>query len=196
MILKAKIDGDMPCLTAELVRNASTTIPSELILLDGQISSWSIRITNLGNAPASNVALKTNLPWVNIVNHDSSHSGISAEEREAQATSRCIGPTGTMMRLPLDDKNLREPGAIHPGETVDIPIQLRTSGSSKQEFYMLYRYELWDPDSDSGCHRWLKKMYEVPVSFPRHTAVFFKIVSSCRGLNFPTFNCRSTRPSH
>jgi hypothetical protein len=165
MLLKAKIDVDMPCITAALVRTTDTpTVADGGILLEGQTSSWTIRISNVGNAPASNIALKTNLPWVNIL---WSREGLSDEQREAEATSRCVGPTGTLMTLPMDHKDLKETGTIHPGESVDIPIQLRTSGHGKQDFYMLYRYELWDPVSNSGRHRWLKQMHEVPVSLAR-----------------------------
>ena len=61
-----------------------------------------------------------------------------------------------------DQDNDTDTGTIHPGETVDIPIQLRTSGLGKQAFYMLYRYELWDPESNSNTarHRWLKQQQQ------------------------------------
>ena len=73
MLLKSKIEAEMPCLTAEMIlrttREAAGTVSvgSDATLLDGQISSWTIRLSNTGNAPASNVSLKTNLPWVHLV---------------------------------------------------------------------------------------------------------------------------------
>jgi hypothetical protein len=177
LVLKSKIEVNMPCLTAELVKrvpNQSSTVSmDEGPLLEGQISSWTIRLRNVGNAPASQATLKTNLPWVNIVSSDNNNynrSSSTSEQLEAQTTSNCLGPTGTLIALPMEAEHLKEKGTIHPGESVDIPIQMRTSGKGTQEFYMLYRYELWDPimaessSSSSSRHRWLRKMYEVPVS--------------------------------
>ena len=162
MLLKAKIECDMPCLSAELIKrvpkDSPVVTPDGGPLLEGQISSWTIRIRNVGSAPASAVTLKTNLPWIKIVEDD---SDMTQEEREVKATSCCIGPSGTMMRLPVTGDS----GVIEPGGTVDIPIQVRTSGSKNQEFYMLYRYELHDPTGEpkKKRSRWLRKMYEVPV---------------------------------
>jgi hypothetical protein len=161
MLLKAKIECDMPCLSAELIKHVPKDSPAVTPdggpLLEGQISSWVIRIRNVGTAPASSVTLKSNLPWIKIVEDD---SDMTEEEREVKATSYCIGPSGTMMRLPVRGDS----GVIEPGGTVDIPIHVRTSGSKNQEFYMLYRYELHDPSGDKKKRsRWLRKMYEVPV---------------------------------
>lgn len=165
MLLKSKIEVDMPCLTAQLVKrgnDAFNTIATDGgPLIEGQISPWTIRLRNVGNAPASAVVLKTSLPWVNILS--SSQDILTAEEQEAQATSQCLGPTGTLISLPIKGHNLKESGKIFPGESVDIPIQMRTSGIGKLEFYMLFRYELWDPMGKSSRHRWLRQMYELPV---------------------------------
>jgi hypothetical protein len=123
--------------------------------LQGQISEWTLRLSNVGTAAATSVTLKTNVPWVNIV-------GGNVSER--QATSFCVGPTSTLMRLPMEGAGLEHNGQIQPGETLEVPVLMRTSGSGKQEFYMLFRYELMEtPTSFSPRHRWLRKMFEVPV---------------------------------
>jgi hypothetical protein len=167
MLLKATVERDMPCLTAELVmKTEDLTMPGDHDpLLEGQISLWTLRISNVGNAPASNISLKTSLPWVNILSDHADITSTTVDEREARSTSQCVGPTGTLMTLPMHiGESLQGKDAILPGESMDITIQLRTSGGGKQDFYMLYRYELWDPMSNSRRHRWLKKMYKVPVS--------------------------------
>ena len=164
----SKIEVDMPCLTAEFVKrvpdgSSSVSVSSDGgPLLEGQISSWTIVLRNIGNAPASSAVLKTNLPWINIVSSESSSR--SVEDVEAQATSRCLGPTGTLVMLPIEGQDLKESGTIRPGESASIPIQIRTAGSGKQQFYMLYRYDLWEPTQKTTRQRWLRKMYEVPVS--------------------------------
>ena len=169
MVLKSKIEVDMPCLTAELVKRmerGSPVVPSDGgPLLEGQISSWTILLRNVGSAPASSLYLKTNFPWVNLLCTDK--DGLSVEEMEAQATSNCLGPTGTLITLPIKDDSLQVSGTIHPGESIKIPIQIRTSGTGKQNFYMLYRYDLWDPSGQLKRKRWLRKVFEVPVGFTR-----------------------------
>eukprot|EP00980_Cylindrotheca_fusiformis_P016923 scaffold5156_cov143-Cylindrotheca_fusiformis.AAC.3 len=167
MLLKSKIEVDMPCLKAEFIKRGtddfSTIATDGGPLLEGQISPWTIRLRNVGSAPASSTTLKTNLPWINVLPSSDHDNLLTVEEQEAQATSRCLGPTGTLISLPLVGDHLKESGKIHPGEYVDIPIQLRTSGHSKEEFYMLFRYERWDPMGQSKRQRWLRQMYEVPV---------------------------------
>lgn len=179
MLLKSKIESDMPCLTAELIKRLPNRSPSSGDggpLLEGQVSSWTVQLRNVGTAPATSVVLKTNLPWVRIGSSSESNVG-TAEQKEAQACSRCLGPTGTLLSVPIEGDNIQTPGIIHPGETCEVAIQIRTSGDGKHEFYMLYRYELWqDPNTTSTTdvgaispssptrHRWLRKMYEVPVS--------------------------------
>lgn len=172
LVLKSTISVDMPCVTAELVKrsSSSSTTSSPVVtsddggpLLEGQISHWTIRLRNIGSAPASQLIVKTNLPWINIPSKRSGDK-VAPEVREGQATSYCIGPTGTLMSLPLEGSHLKVAGTIHPGETVDIPIQIRTSGSGRRHFYMLYRYALYDDESQQSSRtRWLRKMYEVPV---------------------------------
>ena len=168
MYLKAKVETDMPCLTAELIKRFPTESPTVTMddgpLLEGQISMWTIRLRNVGTAPASAVTLKTNLPWIDIVGNDD--SSLTIEEKESKATSRCIGPSGTLMTLPIEGMQTQTSASsvVEPGESIDIPIRVRTSGDKKQDFYMLYRYELPGLTGDSKRRsRCLRKMYEVPV---------------------------------
>jgi hypothetical protein len=162
LLLKAKIECDMPCLSAELVKRVENDSPVVTSdggpLLEGQLTSWTLRLRNFGSAPASSVMLKTNLPWIRLLEKDDSLPGL---EKDFKATSSCIGPSGTMMNLPLAEGS----EVIQPGETVDVPVQIRTSsGFKEQDFYMLYRYELHNSREDSKQRfRWLRKMYTVPV---------------------------------
>lgn len=189
---------EMPCITGELIKRGSddfNTIPTDGgPLLEGQVSSWTIRLRNVGNAPASSITLKTNLPWVNIVSTE--NELLTAEEQEAQATSRCLGPTGTLMSLPLTGETLKETGRMHPGEYVDIPIQIRTSGSGREGFYMLFRYELWSAMGDVYRHRWLRQMYEVPVSQSCFNQMYWYVLPqfnsmTCLSQVFPSLDLSS-----
>jgi hypothetical protein len=157
MLLKAKVERGMPCLTAELLSPKPTeheTGPA----LQGQIRKWTLRITNIGTAASAAATLKTNVPWMHL-------ALAVADPGRNDSTSRCIGPSGTLMSLPIESPNLKKNGQLEPGESIDIPVEIRTSGAGKQDFYMLFRYELPkenDRDKAPRC-RWLKKMFEVPV---------------------------------
>jgi len=180
MYLRSKIECDMPCLTAELIKRLPPESPALEMddgpMLEGQISTWTVRLRNVGTAPASAITLKTNLPWIDIVDNDNSdnnsnsninNTNTTIEEKESKSTSHCIGPSGTLMALPIAK------GSIGPSESLDIQVRVRTSGKKKQDFYMLYRYELCDTlaaggrqrskSSDRCRSRWLRKMYQVPV---------------------------------
>jgi len=169
-LLKSKIEHDMPSLTVDIVPHGGK---GDATVLQGQISSWTLRISNLGTAPASNVTLKTNAPWMNIA---------QTNRKETRATSHCIGPSGTLMRLPLEKKTAEDgidnddyvkSDVISPGQTVEVPVHVRTSGGGRQELYMLFRYELSNGDvvstalnsssPSSSKQKWLRKMISVPV---------------------------------
>ena len=153
----------MPRLTACLL--PTRAIEGEGPVLSGQISSWTLSLSNIGTAPAAQLSLKTNIPWVSIApSEEVANLSASALEQESQPMPHCVGPSGTLLNLPLDDRNLKTPGVLQPGETVDIPILIRTSGSGNQSFYMLYRYELWDASATWSEPRWLQNMIEVPVN--------------------------------
>jgi hypothetical protein len=158
MILKAKIEQDMPLLTADLIPKRE--LGGEGPMLVGQMSYWTLRLSNNGTAPSANVSLKTNLPWVSI-------DSVSGPTLTSQPSPHCIGPSGTLTELPLDDPTLKTPGVLEPGESVDIPIIIRTADGGNHDFYMLYRYELYAPASSSSSkakRRWLQDMFHVPAS--------------------------------
>ena len=161
----------MPCLTAWLLRPDGET--GEDHLLQGQRSKWILRLSNIGTAPATNVTLKTNVPWIHVpVNGDGAleKENVSVSKLlalENKAKSCCIGPTGTLMNLPVQGSHLKKQGSIQPGETVDVPIEVKAgSEGGAQDLYMLYRYELDAlslPNSGNRPQRWLKRLRHVPV---------------------------------
>ena len=193
-LLKSTIEEDMPSLAVDILSASATSSErgSERgeggdngAVLQGQISHWTLRITNCGTAPACNVTLKTNVPWINVCSsRKETESRLFETEGEREdcafeqrATSHCIGPSGTLMSLPLTMSPEAEivDGIIHPGECIDIPVLVRTSGGGRQEFYMLFRYELWRGGQEVSAQplpntsnlkpkfRWLRKMISVPV---------------------------------
>jgi uncharacterized membrane protein YgcG len=160
LLLKAKVERGMPCLTADLVPSHANSKQAGGPALQGQITEWTLRLSNVGTAAATSVTLKTNVPWVNIVGGNVGEPKIV----ERHATSFCVGPSSTLMRLPMEGAGLEHNGQIQPGETLEVPVLMRTSGAGKQEFYMLFRYDLMEtPTSSSPRHRWLRKMFVVPV---------------------------------
>lgn len=172
VLLKATVKQDMPCLKLHMFRRPAEAAESGGDpMLEGQIILWNLRLSNVGTAPATNVCLKTNLSWMDIqsasesiVNKENiSSSKIAVLEKDAK--SHCVGPTGTLMKLPIQGSHLRQQGSIHPGESIDIAIQMKAGARGYQDFYMLYRYELEDPSSrlKTAPHRWLKKMYKIPI---------------------------------
>ncbi len=154
--MKSNITSNMPSLSVDIIKQVEKE--GDGVVLQGQISKWTLRVSNQGAAPASNLCLKTNVPWFSISDDD---RPILDED---EATSYCIGPSGTMMKLPLGQSNV-----LNSGQTIDIPIEIRTSGGGKQEFYMLFRYELFErrtaskPVSASPKCRWLRRMVTVAV---------------------------------
>lgn len=189
-LLKSKVEQGMPCLTVDLIYAGPSTSGSSGPVLQEQIGKWILRVTNVGTSAGSNITLKTNLPWINIL-----EGGVSKpidEVDEKRPTSCCVGPTGTLMAIPMLGSSLKT------GETIDVPIEIKTSGSGKQDFYMLFRYELPDsPNQELPRCRWLKKMFSVPV-YPSLTlsagvsAAF--AVPKEHILSLELTNCRTDRP--
>ena len=145
----------MPSLKVTLTPDES----EQSTVLQGQTSRWKLTLTNVGYAPACNVILKTNAPWLNM-------SDVSNEaSSDDSPTSFCIGPSGTLMKVPLE--KTKKPNILQSGETIEIPVAIRTSGGGRQEFYMLFRYELWSEDNSASSlvprHRWARKLLSVPV---------------------------------
>lgn len=139
--------------------NSSIKVP----VLQGQVSEWTLRISNQGTAGADNITLKTNVPWINIIPHDETTGGNYDDCNHR--TSFCVGPSGTLMHVPVNSAT-PENGILNPGETVDIPVQIRTSGGGRQDFYMLFRYQLRrDELLKSGIPkvRWLRNMVSLAV---------------------------------
>lgn len=153
MLLKARVEDDMPRLTAQLVPKTGKE-DEPVVSFQGQVSSWTLRLSNIGTAPATDIALKTNLPWVKV---DS-----TAARTQEGSTSHAVGPTGTLLALPIEGDNLRTPGQLQPGESIDLAVSLRTVGTTQQDFYMLYRYELVGGTKNHHL-RWLKQMVDVAI---------------------------------
>ena len=167
-LLHSKIEQNMPSISVEVIQNEE--LSNNGVVLQGQVSRWILRVSNQGAAHATNLCLKLNVPWFNFLSCDGT---LLPEDRE---TSHCLGPSGTMMRLPLHSNcgTTGQADTLSPGQTVDIPIEIRTSGGGRQEFYMLFRYELFEkataskpPPTNPKC-RWLRKMVSVAV-FPSLT---------------------------
>jgi hypothetical protein len=182
MYLKMKIEGDMPCLTAELIKRFPADSPAVAMddgpMLVGQISTWTLRLRNVGTAPASGVVLKTNLPWIDIIESEihSSNNSQTVEEKESKSISHCIGPSGTLMALPVGE-------SIDPNETFDMQIRVRTSGEKEQDFYMLYKYDTFDNSAGKESkrrRRWLRQLYEVPV-YPSLTFTAKPLTTTWKG---------------
>lgn len=145
----------MPSLKITISPNKSA--PSTV--LQGQTSCWNLKLANVGYAPAKNIILKTNAPWLNI------SASTSETSDEDAPTSFCIGPSGTLIRIPL--LNTIQSDVLLPGESIEMPVAIRTSGGGRQDFYMLFRYELWgeenSPSGSVSCHRWARKLLSIPV---------------------------------
>ena len=148
-MLRSKVEREMPSLKVTITPDET----SQTTVLQGQTSRWKLSVSNVGYAPASNIMLKTNAPWLNMTQSNESSTDENA------ATSYCVGPSGTLMRVPLLNTILQ------PGETVEIPVAIRTSGGGRQDFYMLFRYELWSKEESDLAprHRWARKLLSVPV---------------------------------
>ncbi len=147
----------MPNLSMKMVPIIKSNAAIKGPVLQGQVSEWTLRISNQGNAGAEKICLKTNIPWINIL-----HDGISID---ADSTSYSTGPSGTLMQIPIRKGGINS-NVLNPGETIDVPVQMRTSGGGRQDFYMLFRYQLHrdqmiNPKSEQV--RWLRNMVSVAV---------------------------------
>jgi hypothetical protein len=152
MICRSIVEGKMPCLKVVITSDQAT--PSTV--LQGQILSWKLKVSNVGYVPATNIMLKTNGPWLNMAN-----AADKAVPLEAP-TSFCVGPSGTLMKVPLSNSNQSD--VLHPGESIEIPVTIRTSGVGRQDFHFLFRYEVWSDIPQPVClHRWARKLVSVTV---------------------------------
>ena len=155
LVLRSKIEEKMPFLKVSVEPDSSLNST----VLQGQTSHWKLKLANLGYAPASNITLKTNEPWLNI--NDIGGTKICSDDAP---TSYCIGPSGTLIQVPFKG-SLGHLGVLQPGESTEIPIVIRTSGGGRQEFYMLFRCELWNENASNVAprHRWTREILSVPV---------------------------------
>jgi hypothetical protein len=132
-----------------------------------------------------------NAPWL-IIEDIQAH-----DEDEKRAISHSIGPTGTLMAIPLEGNALQASGQIHPGESIDVPVKIKMTSVGKQSFYMLFRYELQDDSNLPPRFRWLKKMFVIPVypslSISASISPAFA-ASNEHILSVEMINCRTDRP--
>lgn len=188
-LLKSYVERGMPCLTVDLVE--ATPTPNDTVL-QSQVGEYVLRVSNVGTASASNLTLKTNVPWLNVLDPQ------AQDGDEKRAASHCIGPTGTLMAIPLEGSSLQANGQIQPGESLDVPVEIKTTGVGKQNFYMLFRYELQvDANLPSPRCRWLKKMFIVPVYPSLQLSASVSPVFSAKRehiLSVELTNCRTDRP--
>lgn len=132
---------------------------AESTVLQGQTRCWKLKVSNVGYAPAKKIMLKTNGPWLNTTQ-------TTSKTRDDDApTSFCVGPSGTLMKVPL--LNASQADVLQPGESIEIPVAIRTSGGGRQDFYLLFRYELSSKNDSASRlvsrHRWARKLLSVTV---------------------------------
>jgi ER-Golgi trafficking TRAPP I complex 85 kDa subunit len=195
-LLKSKVERGMPCLSVELRRPETFVSSNDGPALHDQIGDWILRISNVGTSSGSNISLKTNIPWI-YVRRDKEPTE-NGDKSDEMPISYNIGPTGTLMTIPILGCGLQVSGQIQPGESFDVPIKMRTSGVGKRDFYMLFRYQLYDEnDLDKPRCRWLKKMFSVPV-YPSLDMTAFVSPSFDASqehiLSVELTNCRTDRP--
>ena len=66
-LLKSNVERGMPCLTVDLVEAAPTAHDA---VMQSQVGDYVLRVSNVGTAAATNLTLKTNLPWLNVLDRD------------------------------------------------------------------------------------------------------------------------------
>lgn len=157
-LLKSSVQKAMPSLAVDLVPCNSETADGDSPVIDSEHRKWRLHVSNSGTAPASNLTLKLSEPWIRILS-----PGSDAWD-QSRPVSSTIGPTGTLMSVPLSGPGVKEVNTIYPGETALVDIDLRPFRPGKQDFYMLFRYELAGASPITAAdHRWLKKMFTVPI---------------------------------
>jgi hypothetical protein len=149
--LKFHIERDLPNLVVDFVPKKQ--LKSKPIILQGQVDDCIMRISNIGTAPANSLFLKSNFPWMRVLSKDEVR-----RTEDSEQTSNYIGPTGTLMKIPLSKADV-----IQPGQTIEIPIQVRPSGGGKQDCYLLFRYQLACYQDDETRVRWIRKILSFPV---------------------------------
>ena len=161
LLLKAQIGEGMPCLTADLVAPMTVDGDPNSSIFQGQISKWNLRLSNVGTAPARNIFLKCNSPWLTVWN--GADPGEESKSQEDKPVPFVMSPSGSLLSLPVENFGLKVDGEMQPGESIDVAVDIRVSRSGKQNLYMLFRYDLAGKETDESAQRWLRKMFEVNV---------------------------------
>mmetsp|Transcript_1241 Transcript_1241/g.2203 ORF Transcript_1241/g.2203 Transcript_1241/m.2203 type:complete len:647 (+) Transcript_1241:74-2014(+) len=161
LLLRYKVGHEMPSLKVTITPDEIT---AQSTVLQGQTSKWKMVLSNIGYAPASNILLKTNSPWLNMTPQHFNDETDTEKNDENAPTSSCIGPSGTLMKIHHPQ------GILQPGENIELPVYIRTSGGGRQDFYMLFRYEQWDDKNSTSRttslvprHRCARKLLSIPV---------------------------------
>ena len=100
--------------------------------LQGEVMEWKLQIRNIGMAPASNIILKSNMPWLCLLNDDATLD----QQYLSRATSNCIGRSGTAIAL-------SENYHLEPGNQTTFRIKARVSGGGRQTLRLLLRYDAY-----------------------------------------------------
>ena len=159
-LLKSIITRHMPLLKIDMKLDADE-LDAGCSMIQGEVSKGYFRIRNVGHAPAHRVFLKTNYPWICFF--DKPESPLEQITLERMSTSYCVGPSGTLMKLPIKD-------VLEPGDTADVAFRLKASGGGKQELYPLFSYEHIDQHAVSTAQysrsngvRTVKHVMEISV---------------------------------
>lgn len=139
-LLRSIISHEMPLLHVDVKLDAAFDESAESAsygcaptMLQGEVSTGYFRLRNVGRAPAFRIYLKTNTPSICLLNQYN-EATLEKVAYERMATSSCVGPSGTLMQLLPN-------GVLEPGDSVEVPFQLKASGGGKRELYCLFSYE-------------------------------------------------------
>jgi hypothetical protein len=143
MLLSSKIVQEMPLLKVEMAFECKfddTVDRSTHSMIQGELMKGTMTVRNLGRAAISNVYVKTNAPWLCLSLPNSGDGGDTAGstargvDKSKSVSSFALGPTGTLMQLPLVS-------VLEPSGAIDIPFELIARGVGKQELYLLVSYD-------------------------------------------------------
>ncbi len=101
-------------------------------VLQGEVLHWKLRVRNVGSAPANNLLMKSNYPWLYLYDDT-----IVGSVNSAVASS--CGISGTLMKLPLSK-------AIEPGEVQEYTLKVRAGGGGRQSLNLIMKYEKSEKD--------------------------------------------------
>lgn len=144
------ICGSMPWLSLHV-----SGLPDSV--LQGEVVSGSLTIKNCGQAGASNIFLKANVPWLYVGAEPL--DGNSSALLGALPTASLLGSSGTVICVGRDGVVL---GA---GAEVNLPVRLRGVGGGKQTLKFLLQYSPEDSTGQATPHtiRYVRHAWEVCV---------------------------------